>query len=125
MKKIIGLLFCLGSISCYGQVITINENDKVINLASQAFFIKDKTRQFSIYDIMQPKVAAQFQKLDKPFINFGITSSAIWIKCTIRNETTDKLIIELGNTTLYDVQFYEFDSLRLLKMYHTGNWLPY
>ena len=74
---------------------------------------------------MQPKVAAQFQKLDKPFINFGITSSAIWIKCTIRNETTDKLIIELGNTTLYDVQFYEFDSLRLLKMYHTGNWLPY
>jgi len=126
MKKIIGLLFYLALVyCCHAQAIAVNDIDKVVNLASQSSFIEDKTGKLTIYDIIQPRITTQFQKLNKPFINFGLTSSAYWIKCSIQNKAQDKLIIELGNTTLTDVQLYEFDSSGLLKMYHTGNWLPF
>ncbi|HVG41277.1 MAG TPA: 7TM diverse intracellular signaling domain-containing protein, partial [Chitinophagaceae bacterium] len=62
----------------------------------------------------------------KPVGNFGMTPSPYWIKCTLRNETREKLYLELGNPTLTDVQLYEFDSSGvLINQHHSGNWLPF
>jgi signal transduction histidine kinase len=44
----------------------------------------------------------------------------------VRNETNEKIYLELSNPTLTDVQLYEFDSSGILKrQHHSGNWLPF
>ena len=124
MKKIVAALFFITSVTCYSQTIVIRE-DKLINLALHSLYLEDPDGKRTIEDVLKPEVTGKFKKLDKPFINFGVTSSAFWIKYNLRNETDQKILIELGNATLTDIQLYEFDSSGLLAKHHSGNCQPF
>ena len=123
MKNVFAVIYCFCSLICHSQTVTISQTDKLINLAEQSFVLEDPSKKLTIEDIRRQETG--FQKIDKSFINFGISGSAFWIKCVVRNETDQDLLIEVGNPTLMDILLYEFDSVKLLVERHTGNWMPF
>ena len=123
MKKVFAVISCFCSLICYSQTITVSETGKLINLAEQSFVLEDPSKKLTIEDIRRQETG--FKKIEKDFINFGISASAFWIKCIVRNETDQKLLLEIGNPTLVDILLYEFDSVKLLAERHSGSWLPF
>ena len=123
MKHVFAIISCCCSFICYSQTVTIRQTDKLINLAEQSFVLEDASKKLTIADIRGQE--SRFQRIDKSFINFGISSSAYWVKCVVRNETDQKLYLEIGNPTLVDILLYEFDSVKLLVERHSGSWLPF
>src|SRR5829696_1885162 len=122
MKKTAILLALFISAFAHAQVRIRNPQD-VFNLAYSAMYLEDKENK-TIQDVSAATAEERFQKLGKPVGNFGMTSSPYWVKCTLRNETNEKIYLELGNPTLTDIQLYEFDSSgKLKRQHHSGNWL--
>lgn len=125
MKKSAFLFALFLSVLAHSQVI-INNNKVVFNLAYKAWYLEDKEGKKNILDIAAPQTNENFIKLNKAVCNFGMTASPYWIKCSLRNETDEKIYLELGNPTLTDVQLYEFDANGQLKSrHHSGNWQPF
>jgi signal transduction histidine kinase len=125
MKKSAIVFALFISFYAHSQVI-ISNNKGVFNLAYNALYLEDKAGKKSIHDVSATETNKAFKKLNKAVCNFGMTASAYWVKCSVRNETNEKIYLELGNPTLTDVQLYEFDSSGLLKSKHlSGNWLPF
>ena len=125
MKKsaIIVALFIIAF--AHAQVKISNTKD-VFNLAYKAVYLEDKAGKKTIHDISASGTTETFKQVNNPVCNFGMTASAYWIKCTLRNEINEKIYLELSNPTLTDVQLYEFDSSGILKrQHHSGNWLPF
>jgi hypothetical protein len=123
MKNVFAVICSFCALTCYSQTITISQTDKLINLAEQSFVLEDRSKKLTIEDKRRQETG--FKRIEKDFINFGISSSAFWVKCVVRNETDQKLLIEIGNPTLVDILLYEFDSLKLLAERHSGSWLPF
>ncbi len=123
MRSFIILLFFISSPACFCQTITVKQTGKLVNLASQSLYLEDRSGKLTIDDVRKQETF--FKKIDRSFINFGVSGSAYWLKISIRNETTGKLLIEIGNPTLPDVLLYEYDSTRLLAEHHSGSWLPF
>ncbi|MBD0285903.1 MAG: hypothetical protein ICV79_10840 [Flavisolibacter sp.] len=124
MKKSV-ILFALIIASFAHAQVKISNTKDVFNLAYSAWYLEDKEGKKTIQDVSAPE-AEPFKKINQPVCNFGMTASAYWVKCTLRNETDEKIYLELGNPTLTDVQLYEFDANGLLKrQQHSGNWLPF
>ena len=72
----------------------------LVNIAPSTRVIEDQTGELKIEDILQSQVANGFRPLKKPQINFGVTPSAFWIEAKIRNETDEKLLMEIGNNAI-------------------------
>ncbi len=125
MKKSAVIFALFLSAFAHAQVKIINTKD-VFNLANQALYLEDKTGKKNIDDVSAPGAIENFQPVNNAVCNFGMTASAYWIKGTLRNETNEKIYLELANPTLTDVQLYEFDTAGILKSkQHSGNWLPF
>lgn len=104
----------------------MNDTGKLFNLARTAYYLEDATGKKTWADVQKADAEGAFKKLDKPQVNFGVSGSAFWIKCGLRNETSQALLLELGNTTLADIQLYEVDAGgRLLAEHRSGSWLPF
>jgi hypothetical protein len=86
--------------------VKINNTKDVFNLAHQAMYLEDKVGNKTITDISAPTTNAIFKANNKWVCNFGMTASPYWVKCTLRNETGEKLYLELGNPTHTDVQLF-------------------
>jgi hypothetical protein len=125
MKKSAILLVLFISVFAQAQV-KISNTEAIYNLAYHALYLEDKSGKLNIHNISAPETHSTFSELNKPVCNFGMTGSPYWVTCTLRNETDEKIYLELGNPTLTDVQLYEFDSSGILKrQHHSGNWLPF
>ncbi len=125
MKKSALVFALFVSAFAHAQVKISNTRD-VSNLAYNALYLEDKAGRKTIYDVAAPGTNEVFRKINNSVCNFGITASPYWVKCTLRNETDEKIYLELGNPTLTDVQLYEFDSSsEPIRQRHSGNWLPF
>jgi hypothetical protein len=125
MKKSAVVFALFVSAFAHAQVKISNTKD-AFNLAYNALYLEDKAGKKNIHDVSGPGTNESFKKINKSVCNFGTTASPYWVKCTLRNETNEKIYLELGNPTLTDVQLYEFDSSGvLIRQHHSGNWLPF
>ncbi|MBD0333572.1 MAG: hypothetical protein ICV66_13070, partial [Chitinophagaceae bacterium] len=108
------------------QAVVINQTDNTVNLANHSYYVEDEQGKLTRQEVLKKEKLGEFKKITAPVINFGVTASAFWIKCNIKNETNEKLLAELGNTTLTDIQLYEIDSSGGLVAKHvSGNWQPF
>ncbi|MBV6427514.1 MAG: hypothetical protein KIPDCIKN_02034 [Haliscomenobacter sp.] len=48
-------------------------------------FLEDKSGDLTIEEVSSPGFQARFQPSREDALNFGVTSSAIWVKCVLRN----------------------------------------
>ncbi|MBD0295746.1 MAG: hypothetical protein ICV84_11205, partial [Flavisolibacter sp.] len=125
MKTFFVILFFIAWCTGVAQTVTIHNPGEVIHVARYSYYLEDPSGKHTIEDVLKSGAAGEFKKLNKPLVNFSVTASAFWIKCSIRNETAEKLLLELGNTTLYDIRLYEFDSGRLVAQHQAGTRFPF
>ncbi|MCC6721121.1 MAG: GHKL domain-containing protein [Bacteroidia bacterium] len=99
------LLFINFSIKA--QAVYKDENYN-LQLGKELFILHDKTNKLSINEISK---SDKFEKSKKNVPNFGITSSTVWLKVIIKNESNfENLIIQLNQPIIDEVSFYVFDD---------------
>ncbi|MDQ3846842.1 MAG: ATP-binding protein [Bacteroidota bacterium] len=125
MKNFIVLLLFFASYVGYTQTIAVRETNKVINLSDACYVLEDPEGKLTPEDVLKKDTVGNFQKVPGPMIYFGVNAAAFWVRCILRNETNEKLMLELGNPALHDIWLYEFDSAGLRAQQHSGNSLPF
>ena len=79
-------------------------------LSREFSFLKDESGQLSLADVQKPDQQARFAALssDSPGPNFGITSSAIWLKVTLRTavDTPAPWLLEVAYAPLGRLDLY-------------------
>jgi signal transduction histidine kinase len=128
MKRclLILLLFCMAWRHAPAQTACVISDPAVLyNLADQCYFVEDASGRMSVDEIRSEPYAARFQKFTKPFINFGVTESAYWLKLVIRNQTPEDVFLELGNTALTHIHLFEFSHTGSITQHRSGCFVPF
>ncbi len=118
-------LFCLAAAAGAQPVVQVDPGDEMTSLARDAFFLEDTGGQLTLAQVQEAGPAQRFRPVAAQMINFGITESAFWIRSRLRNNTGEKLLIEVGNNALSQIEVYELKNGALAKKYVTGNWMPF
>lgn len=109
----------------FAQTVVVRQDDEIIHVASSSFYLEDPDGKLTAKDVLKKETAGEFKKLNSHLVNFGVTASAFWLKFSVRNETNEKLLLGLDNTTLHDIRLYEFDSAGLRAHHQAGNRFPF
>jgi two-component system sensor histidine kinase/response regulator len=106
------LLFMLSSTSTFAENVELQNaaSAKPINMTPYWTVLEDKTTKLTIADVSQPAYAEQFQHPHQngDTLNFGLRSSAMWLKATIHNGTSRDIEqrLEVSYPHLHHVNFY-------------------
>ncbi|MDQ3843731.1 MAG: ATP-binding protein [Bacteroidota bacterium] len=125
MRFFAAIFLFIASLAGSAQTVVVSKQRKIVNLANVSFYLEDPAGKYTIREIIQKDAASDLRRLTRPVINFGVTGSAFWIKSIVRNETNEKLVLELGNPSLTDIQLYEIDASGLRAQQRSGNWHPF
>ncbi|MBI3521156.1 MAG: ATPase [Bacteroidetes bacterium] len=104
-------LFLFTFLLIYGIASSMNEDtikyldsNKIILIGKYLQIMEDETNMQTFNDV---KSSLKFKKSDEAVPNFGVTNSSVWIKFKIKNGTNnDKLLLELANPIIDEVEFY-------------------
>jgi len=125
-KKILLLLLLLYSFLCgyaapTDSIISIYKADQLTSIGTKIFFYEDSTGKLTIDSILAEKYQKQFLRCQLESPNFELMDNFIWVKFTITNYSGKPLLLELANSTLNLIEFYqEDDSLNKYKKTLTG-----
>jgi len=108
IKSLLILLSLLSGINtCFAQPeIILNDSKKFYNHENPFLYLEDKDRKFSSADFNNTAFQNDFKPAEGKKFNFGLTSSAIWYKFTVVNETSDKWLLQAGNPTVQEITLY-------------------
>jgi len=105
------LLICLFfSLSNLAQAVNWEGTEKSQLIGEQIFFFKEKAESLSIDEISSEAFNAQFQKSEKPILNFGVSESVYWLKFSLTNKTKEKLILEVAQALVPEIEFFYKDA---------------
>jgi hypothetical protein len=119
------LLLLLTTLASAQPLMTVDPNDEMISLARESVFLEDPGGQLTLAQVLQPEKSQHFRQVGTQMINFGVSSSAFWIRTRLRNNTTDKVIMEVGNNALSSIRLFELKNGVVVKEYVSGNWMPF
>ncbi|HET7898622.1 MAG TPA: 7TM-DISM domain-containing protein, partial [Flavisolibacter sp.] len=126
MRCFLSFLFLLLWVPVPAQdIVRVSDARNVVNLAFDAEYIEDSACQLSIQQIMQPENSLPWQRLGKYAANFGITSSAFWLKTKLQNTSGAPLLVRLNLHALNDVMLYETKDGRIVNEYRSGDRVPF
>lgn len=123
---LIFLVFILKFNPFYGQVVysDINENIGVPN--NQISVYQDKTNNLTITEISKSQ---EFKLINSSSTvpNFGITSSSIWLRVSVKNNTDLRiLLLKVSQPIIDEIEFYIQDSLSgIFNSVKSGEYLPF
>jgi len=105
------------------QIIYTNEAEN-LNITNHIYCFEDKTNSLSINEVISD---SNFILINKQVPNFGITSSAIWLKISIQNNTNAKnLLLIVKQPIIDEVEFYDFDTItKFFNVVKSGEELPF
>ncbi len=90
------------------QIIYSDETQN-LNITENIYYFEDKTNSLTIDQIANN---SNFILITKKIPNFGITSSAIWLKISIQNNSNIKdLLLQIKQPIIDEVEFYDFDKI--------------
>ncbi len=130
-KNAVGFFFCywlvLFLFSCPGAMArqpatVITNRDELTNIAHHIFYLEDSTGAKSFEQISSSTEADLFQPFNKPFVNFGLSPSAFWMRLELQNRTGEKLLLQIGNTAISDIKVYEWQAGKPVSVIHSGSW---
>ncbi len=106
------VLHCLLFIVCVthtaaGQILYADDS-KNLEIENGIYFIEDKS---NLQTVEQISTNTNFILLTKKVANFGITSSSIWLKLSVKNLTaTPNLILQISQPIIDEIECYTYDS---------------
>jgi two-component system, NtrC family, sensor kinase len=118
-KKIHAVFICIFFVTCFIPVdlksqVIYDDPTKNLEVENQLYFIEDKNQLLTIEDVA---TSNSFQLITKKVQNFGITSSAIWLKLSIQNKSDiPNLILQVNQPIIDEIDFYSYNDK--LKHYH-------
>jgi len=103
------MLFVLNFVPATGFAQVVYENPtKNLPIEHDIYFFEDKNDTFSIAKIAELE---DFKLITNKVQNFGITSSSIWLRLTIKNKTNvEDLILQVNQPIIDEVDFYNYDD---------------
>ncbi|MDG5815390.1 7TM-DISM domain-containing protein [Chitinispirillales bacterium ANBcel5] len=122
MNKIIILILSLIHLTSAAPFLLSEDT----NLFSEnIYFYIDTTASQNIDDIERVQLKGKFSPAN-PTINLGYTTSALWLKMTVKNNTekSGKWLFEIGVPSLHHVTFYYPDKRGGYKTYESGLVVP-
>jgi PAS domain S-box-containing protein len=134
----LSLLMVLIGVSCQGSGFSYaEEGSKTLILTDRAKHyplepymevLEDPTCKLSVQDVTKPPYSTRFSPLPEGSRNLGFTSSAVWIRCRVRNEasTTTRWVIVLGDARISYLDCF-IDSATELGVFHkhSGRFMPF
>ncbi len=111
---------------CNNFVIVSEQTYKKDILKKIAVF-EDKSAKLALKEIIKLSNQHKFKENEKGKSNFGITSSAIWLKFNITNKTSNfkKWIINIRNNRIATASLFLINRDKIIKQYHTGYSIDY
>ena len=88
-RLLLAAMLCMGAAAVLAQsapgVVALDGEDKYV-LSKSFLYLEDKESKLTFDDVSKPEVQQMFQPVrhEGPGDNFGLTSSAIWLKVTLR-----------------------------------------
>lgn len=106
--------------------MTIDDSTTSISLGRYLSYLEDPGGELSINQILSAKTQDRFIQSEKEFLNFGYTSSAVWVKIDVesRLEKVSQALIELKQPQIDTVEFYLYHESRLIEKSISGDLLP-
>lgn len=73
----------LAGSAAHGQAISIGNNTAEMAIANQIEYYEDSSELLSIDDVLAPNFDVNFIRHNRDIVNFGLTSSAFWLRFNI------------------------------------------
>lgn len=98
------------------SVIVINAEKELLHIGKQVYLFEDKEGILTINDIQKPSYQKLFKKSEQETPNFNVTTSKIWVKFTVNNQTSKDVYLEIAHAVAWYIDFYKPDSLAKLTL---------
>ncbi|MBF0473181.1 MAG: sensor histidine kinase [Nitrospirae bacterium] len=117
-------VFLISSAFCQNIVVlTDNCIEYPIGLSLELF--EDKGRNLTIDDMIKPENTLRFKPSEEIYPNFGLNSSAIWSRFTVKNESNkDIWLLEFSMAKVGEIELYMPDYLNGYHVKKTGYMQP-
>lgn len=103
------------------EIVTLNDSCGEYPLGFSLKLLEDKERRLTINDIIKPENSSRFKQSTTLNPNPGLTSSAIWTRFTIKNESNeDKWLLEISNAPISDIDLYIPNGLNGFNVKRSG-----
>jgi len=108
------------------RVVFINDSLSETSLGSLVEYVEDPAGILRIEDFASVK-ATGFRKSRARILNFGLTSSAYWIRFTLRNTTSGPIVFYLAveYPLMDDIRLYVPEAVSGFRVIKTGDTIPY
>ncbi|NQV16565.1 hypothetical protein HQ531_13970, partial [bacterium] len=109
------------------DTLQINGNAGKISLGLHLATYEDISGEMTLENILAPKIGSQFQVSDVQSPNYGHTSSAIWARFNLQNQTEQDMnwFLELGYPLLMEVQAFLPDTSGKYVRLQSGSMTPF
>ncbi|MBK8397607.1 MAG: response regulator [Leptospiraceae bacterium] len=111
MNKLIVFFFLIYSSFLYSQseeeTILINSDKEILNIGKKMYLLEDTQNKLTIEDIQKPEYQKMFKKSEEEIPNFNSSHGKIWVKFTVLNQTEKEIILEVGESTAWYIDFYK------------------
>jgi len=84
--------------------ISFSNVNELLDIGGQVYLLEDNTNQLTINDVVN---STGFVKSEHLIPNFGVTTSSIWLKIEIKNNTSEEnLVIAVNNPLINELELY-------------------
>lgn len=99
-------LLVLISNNTFSQIVYRNSSEN-LTVEDQIFYVEDKDHSYTIDQVSQRN---DFKRITRKVHNFGITSSAIWLRLTVLNKSdVGHLILQVNQPIIDEIEFYTYN----------------
>jgi len=88
--------------------IKIEDYSSYYNPAQHISYLVDNNNKLKITDIIQQKYQEKFIHENKEILNFGLTTSTIWLKVLIENGLEDSPFLNIENPAIDTIEYFLF-----------------
>jgi len=93
------------------QIIIFENPEEALTIGKSIEFLEDKEGQLKIEDILATTNQNKFQKNTQNIFAQPATESVFWLKIILKNSSKKDILLEIGSTFIWYIDFYAPDSL--------------
>lgn len=121
MRLFISAFLLLLSFAVKGQKVIPDSDYTYRNIGRKIMYFEDREAQRSLRQIIALDSSGRFQYGKQDILNFGNTTSAIWLKVRYINHPKSLLYLVLSSTNIDSVDIYIEEADQSFKPIKTGN----
>ena len=106
--------------SIYTQKVNWTGQENFLLIGEQVSILKDVDGNLTIEEVSASKYRDQFIPSEKKILNFEVEEAFFWVRFSLNNSTEDKLLLEVAQSLVPDIDFYYQDPQGAWQSIHSG-----